>query len=410
MKAEVVVIGAGVAGLACARDLAAAHVVTVVIEARDRIGGRILTLRLADEAPIEMGAQVVHGDRAATWSVIHDAGLSTALMSSLSDIAFHVEGRVWTVTDVERVRSPLPWTVERRLMESQTDDTAAEEIIDRSENRSLTRALSLEWLAQTWCADPAELSVAGMKQMREASDSGEGEFRLLDGYDRIPQELGQNLNVLLQKPVRLVRWHGGKVTIHTSDETFEARAAVLAVPPGVIAAGGIEFDPPLPPEKMNAANAIGAGGALVLVARLSKPSPRAVWALSVGGDGGFWRAEAGSHVVQGWIKGPAAKRANRHPLSAERVIKLTTGAFPWIKASDIIEIYTADWSNDPFARTGFSFPKVGSLDAPRQWAAPVDNLLFFSGEATCWQQHLGLVHGALESGQRAAAELIDALE
>jgi monoamine oxidase len=113
-------------------------------------------------------------------------------------------------------------------------------------------------------------------------------------------------------------------------------------------------------------------------------------------------------LVQGWMKGPAAKY-NGRPLSPERVAQLTAGTFPWLRAMDIAEMYTADWSNDPFALVGFSFGRVGGLEAPAIWAAPLADTLFFAGEATCGVRHLGLVHGALESGARAAAHLIRTL-
>jgi monoamine oxidase len=395
MTLDAIVVGAGISGLACARRLVEAGLTTMVIEARNRVGGRIQTLRLPGEPPIELGAQVVHGDRAATWSLIQAAGLQTTAVAQNGEMLFRVAGRTWTVSDVNAARCPLPWLVEQRVLSGQPNDESVEEVVERLEHRTVGKALALDWLGQTWCADPAKLSAAGMKRVRECSTAGEGEFRLDDGYDALPREMARNLDIHLERPVQSIRWRPGEVVVTAAHESFQARAAVVTVPPTVIAGGGILFDPPLSEDKMEAARAIRYGAALVVVARLSRPAPRSSWVLNV--DGGIWRAETGSKLLRGWVKGRLIR-----PRSAA---ELTARAFPWLRADDIESLYVADWSDDPFTRGGYSYPTVGALDAPQRWAAPVAGSLFFGGEATAQIGHLGLVHGAIESGWRAAAEL-----
>jgi monoamine oxidase len=405
MERDVGVIGAGVAGLACAAALKRLGFSVTVIEAKERVGGRILTLRLMGEAPIEVGAQVIHGHRAATWPVVGAAGLRTAPMTISGDFVFVVDGRVWRMDDVERAGIVLPWSIEQLLVRGHFADCGADDALESLGVKGLGRSIAREWLSQIWCADPVALSVAGMSRVREASTAGDGEFVVLDGYDRVPQELARGIDVQLGCPVRQVRWHAGGVSVEGQWGTLAAHAAVVTVPPNVVAAGDVSFDPPLERDKADAARSIAVGSAFVVVVRLKEPSPLSRWALVVGPPGGFWRAKAGSSLVVGWMRGPGAAGAGGHRCTAEWAAGLTGGAFPWLRVGEVAEMFVHDWCADPYARGGYSFPRVGALDAPSRWASPLGNRLFFAGEATCGVQSPGSVHGALESGRRAAAEV-----
>jgi monoamine oxidase len=83
---------------------------------------------------------------------------------------------------------------------------------------------------------------------------------------------------------------------------------------------------------------------------------------------------------------------------------------PWLDEKVVDDVVIADWGADPFSRGGYSYPAVGALDAPGVWATSVENTLFFAGEATCGDEHPATVHGAYDSGLRAAEEVLEALE
>jgi monoamine oxidase len=270
-----------------------------------------------------------------------------------------------------------------------------------------SRVVTLEWLAQVWATDPAELSVAGMRSIADAWRAGTGEFVLPDGYDAIARYLAQDLELHLSSPVDRVLWQRGHVQLDSAAQNWSAAAAVITVPPSV-AARGLSFDPPLPAAKLHAAEAIAMGDAVCIVMRLTTPAPDGVWGLVVGARGGFWRADAGSYLVRGWMKGRSAAQARRRMADSGALVELAAGVMPWLSTAIVCDVLVADWGADPYARGAFSSPRVGMAHGPR-WGEPEGETLFFAGEATCGARHPAMVHGAIESGARVAEEVLRAL-
>ena len=307
---DVLVIGAGVAGLACAAALTAAGRRTVVLEARDRAGGRIHTL--PGSPPVEAGAQAVHGERAVTWSVLRAAGLRAEPLPV--DVPFVVvaDGRRHEPPDLMRAGLGLPWVIESHLVAGAEERAVAEQLRDDAGGRVM-----IAWLAQKWCADPARLTSAGMARSRAAWTAGDADFELPDGYAALVDHLAQGLDVRHGQPVARLEWEAGGVRAGA----WSAAHAVVTVPAPVVAAGGLRFDPPLPAEKAAACAAIATGDALTVVVRFSGPSPRAGWALVADAPAGFWRARTGSPSLLGSFKGPAAAAARAVLDTPERLLR-----------------------------------------------------------------------------------------
>ena len=406
---DVIVIGAGVAGLSCAYRLALGGATVVVFEARNRIGGRIWTLRMPELAPVELGAQVVHGNHSATWDVIRLAGLSAAPLKRSGDLRIRVQGKSYTISQLLKAGIQAPWQVELELPWREVADRSAAAVLRSYDISELSRVMALEWLAQIWAADPAGLSVAGMRSVKDAWRAGRGEFVVLDGYDRIPQRLAAGLDVRVSAPVERVYWQRGRVRLRADGESWSAPAAVISVPPAVVAAGGLRFEPSLPNVKMLAVQAIPAGDAVSVVLRLTQPAPDAVWGFVVDAPAGFWRVDAGSYVVRGWIKGPSARHARSLLANTTSLAEIAARVLPWLRPAIVQEAYVADWGADPYALGAFSSPRLGALQQPARWAEPQDDTLFFAGEATCGDRHPAMVHGAMESGARVAREVLQAL-
>jgi monoamine oxidase len=407
--ADVLVIGAGVAGLACARRIADSGAGVVVLEAQDRIGGRILTLRLPGAPPVELGAQVVHGDRASTWSVIVSAGLRTERLEHAAPLTVHVGATTYRIDELLRRGVAPPWDAEQELLRGRTVDVPVTEALAAGGMGGLGRVIALEWLAQVWGADPAELSAAGMRRITEAGKPGTGEFVVLDGYDTIAHSIARGLDVHVGEPVTAVAWSPGKVRLTTARRIWRAPAAVVAVPPTVIAAGAPAFEPGLPRPRLEAAAAIGAGEATSVVFRTKAPAPVAAWGLVVGARGGLWQASAGSDLVRGWMKGPSARHARKLLRDRPRLAALARPALPWLRPELVDEVHVADWGANEYVRGAYSFPRVGALDQPAHWAQPESSTLFFAGEAACGDRHPASVHGAIDSGRRCAMEVLAVL-
>lgn len=406
VSADVVVVGAGVAGLACGARLVRHGASVVVLEARNRVGGRIHTVRPAGADPVELGAQVIHGEHASTWDVVRAAGLRVAPVSRGGSFLVRLAGRTWPVGGLAAAGLTAPWSAEEELLRQPAGDGPATEVLARLGLRGRAGAMAVEWLAQTWGCDPAQLTVAGMRRRRRESTSGRGEYVVLDGYDAVAHHLATGLDVRLNAQVSSVFWNRGGVRV-VADAVYDARAAVICVPPGVVATGGLRFQGPLPAAKVAAAAHLTSGDAISLVLRSRTPAPRSSWVFRVDPPGSLWRADAGSTLLRGWVKGPAAAVARR---AARPWVAVAGEVFDWLRPETAELLHVADWGADPWALGGFSYPRVAAGDEAERWAEPLAGTLFFAGEATCGYRHAGLVQGALESGGRAAGELLDALQ
>lgn len=411
---DIAVIGAGVAGLGCAHKLRARGVDVVVVEARDRVGGRIRAVWPDGETPVEVGAQVVHGEWAVTWKVIERAGLRVEPLGVDDEFVVAMGGHRFTADAVPEGVVP-PWAVEEAITRRPRPGApAAEACGDHVDGPG--RALATEWLAQVWASDPDQLSATGMAEIRRRWRSGRQDWVVLDGYQRIPEVLAAGLDVRLGTAVRRVRWSDNGVVLECVDtgtgapaEPVQATAAVVTVPPTVVTAGRLAFDPSLPPEKTKAAHQIPLGPAVVAVVTLAEPAPRSVWGLSVATVGGFVRARARSSTVTISCKGPGARRVPGARWDAALVTELLGPVLDWFDPDLVTGVEAVDWGADPWAGGAFSYPRCGGLDAPHTWAAPVGRVLFFAGEATCGDLHPATVHGALESGISSSEQVLSTL-
>lgn len=408
-ETDAIVIGAGAAGLSCAKALTAAGVAVVVAESRDRVGGRIETLRLPGEAPIERGAQVVHGRRVATWDAIRDGGLEANPLPRASELAFVLDGEAWSLAELFARGVTPPWVVEHRLEPASGAGDSAAEALDRLGCAGVERDVCGEWLTQRWCAEPTRLSASGLVAEQVAQRADPDDFVLADGYDRVALELAAGLDVRLATAVRSTAWRSRHVEVKLNDTRVRARAAVVTIPPPVIAAGDLDFEPALPAAKLDAARNLPSGDALVLVVTLREPAPDSAWAMVVGAFGALWRASAGSRVLTSWSKGLAAARLRAARLPYRDPTLAVRPAWPWLTAELVDDVYVADWGSDPFARGAYCFPGARADDARRKWASPLGGTVFFAGDATGSPGDAGRVHGAISSGRRAAAEVLEAL-
>lgn len=414
----VAVVGAGAAGLACAAELRRRGVAVAVLEARERLGGRIRTLRVPGEPPLELGAQVIHGAAAVTWDVLRGARLQAGPQPE-APLRLAVGGRRLDADAAAAEGLELPWRVEAALLRARLGDVPARDAVHALGLSAGGRALALAWLAQRWAADPAELSAGGLTRRHAARAAGDGEFVVRDGYDRVAEALAAGLDVRLAAPLAAVRWEPGHVELDVAGGPLACRALVVTAPPRV--AAGLRWEPDLPPVKRTAAAAIAPGDAVTVIGRADVPATATEWVLDADGPGGFWRSGAGSPLVAGWLKGPAAAAARamradggrtrppEAPADGGLTGQLAAAALPWVIDAGVTDVAVVDWGADPCALGAHTFPRVGAGDAPVQWALAVAATLFFAGDATCGDRHSGMVHGALESGLRAAGEVLRVL-
>lgn len=412
----VLVIGAGAAGLAAARRLRAAGRPVTLLEALSRIGGRIHTDDGFASVPVELGAEFIHGRQASTWQIVRAAGLHTVQVDHRATVEYHLDGRRLGWPDLAG-DPELRQTgrLEEHLAGYQGPDITFREYARAQDWSPRARARAEAFIAGYDAADPGEISVLARAEQARRWHAGVGNFRILEGYARVVEALAAGLDVRLNTQVSTVRWQAGAVVVETRDgQRFEAARAVVTLPLGVLQAGGVAFDPPLPPAKQTAIARLRMGPVVKIILRFREPfwGRRLGFLLSDRPVPTWWAPGLGqpgyAPVLTGWAGGPPAAALSR--LGAESAIAQALDDLTHFFGPAPRRLFETarfvDWPSDPFARGGYSYVPVGAMGAQAALAEPVDGTLFFAGEATHTAGHIATVHGAIESGWRAAAELL----
>lgn len=429
-KIDVAVIGAGVAGLAAAGELRRRGFRVAVFEARDRIGGRIHTVR--DErvpVPIELGAEFVHGEAPLTEGILREAGLMDVDIAGDHWLAERGHLRpydgFW-----ERIDHVLA-----RIDPNAEDQSFDDFMAKRPGGRSYAgaRAAAREFVTGFHAADPAQLSILSIapEDGEEPSESASRSGRMVQGYDRVPAWLARDLGESLQlgRPVREIAWERGKVELTVGAESSKvmARAAVITVPLGVLQAptdapGSIRFLPD-PPRLRRALDGLAMGAVVRLVLGFRELPWKGRSDLDrMGflhtGDKTFrvWWTQypLRAPVLVAWSGGPpAAELACGKPAEIEaaalRALAEHLGISRQRIASRLEGIWSHDWNADPFSRGAYSYARVGGSGAAKKLSRPIEKTLFLAGEATDGEGRTGTVEGAIATGLRAARQVKAAL-
>src|SRR5882724_2136665 len=430
---DVVIMGAGAAGLTAARALAKTGLSVELLEARDRVGGRILTVPGAGGYPLELGAEFVHGEPPVTLALVREAG--TSLVA--------VQTSHWQLRDGALAPADDVLEAAQRLMrqaQSAGEDLSVNAFLARlAGDASLGRAV--EWARMIVegfdAADPARASLkaitgewtgsAGVRASQSRPAGGYG--RLIGHLATVITEGGVRLR--LDTAVQAVSWGPDEVMVEAltrgSPYRVRARRAVVTLPLALLQVAGepgaVRFTPPLE-AKRNALDHLVMGPVLKVVFRFRE----AFWETVAGGryrDAGFFHLTGHDvptfwtalperlPILTAWTGGPRAARLSALDDAAIVQAALTgvEALFGGIAVSDLlVEAHTHNWQQDPFARGAYSYVTVGGPGAPAALAAPLADTLFFAGEATAEAGESGTVAGALASGEAAARAVLTSLE
>jgi monoamine oxidase len=436
-RLDVLIIGAGAAGLAAGRLLAQSGKTVRIIEARDRIGGRILTRHTAARGaesglPVELGAEFIHGLPEVSWSLIREAGLDSYELDGES-FCFE-EGRVQSCADDQRdaftvLRQMAGWLQRNSLPSDLSFDgyVRAAGIEPASADRAAGYVEGFN------AADRRLISVLSLVRQQHAEEQLQGDriFHIRAGYDALPRYLADRLGsaggqIRLGSRVQRITWRRGMVTAAgcTPDGgpfSVEAAKAIITLPLGVLQANAVTFDP-VP----SAAQRLWQQLAMGQVNRVSLVFEREFWAdraanlsFLFAAEGPFptwWTAAPESlPVITAWAAGArnftrsqALLRSGQDALQAAALESLASMFSLPIKElrEGLRGVYHHDWHGDEFAYGAYSYVPAGAVEVARLLSTPVEDTLYFAGEHTDTQDQWGTVHGALDSGLRAARQVL----
>jgi len=436
---DAIVVGAGFAGLAAADALVSAGRQVIVLEARDRPGGRVLTdYTLEGGIPLELGAQMVHGRRVVTHSWLARAGLAVHPYPTVRRSRIVVGRRVarypWLFLPFHPViGTRAAWAsvfgLPNALLAYEGPDCSLEQFLDDRTVPPAARPIVTLLHAHVYATNADTIGVRGQAEEDRLLTEAHGfhNFLVDEGYSALVRRTAARLGsrIVLNAPVRGIRSRPEGVTVHVVgedgkfDREYNAPAAIVTVPLSLLQAEAIAFDPPLPAAKRAAIRRIGFGHAFALHLKVSDGRWRrrlGDFAMVYGGTASsFYRPRVGlgerTELLTAFTVGREAERRVR--LSDEDLVRATVdewnAVMPDGEGLGTVEGSVVHrWSSDPWTRGAYSFlPPEATLGDRRDLAAPVDGRLFFAGEATDADGHAATVAGAIATGTRAARELLE---
>ena len=260
-------------------------------------------------------------------------------------------------------------------------------------------------------------ATAMLEGLRNVDHDGEEDYRILEGYGAIVEAFGVGLDIHTQSVVSRVEWGEGGVVVTTREgHVYRGRSVVVTLPVGVLQAGDIEFDPPLPPQKMAALAGLGMGPVAKFVYRFAEQlTPEEIHAIYAAGNPPMWwspsapQPDTEAFVWSALVSGDGLIELLRY--GEEEALELALEAFrlevgrPGLRP---LAAHLVDWYSDPHSRGGYSHVRPGHHGAREELAEPTPPL-FWAGEATAPEERAATVHGAILSGERAAVEVRRAL-
>src|SRR5882757_6702823 len=405
---DVAIIGAGAAGLGAANALKDSGLSVIVLEARDRVGGRAHTIQAAPGITFDLGCGWLHSADENSFVRIAEQ-LNFEINKDLPPWRERAYGKAFPQTERDAFMR------------------AIDEFYDRAEQAAREAEASGHDSAANLCLEPGnrwnpmidaistyingcELDQVSILDMDAYEDTNIN-WRARRGYGALIAAYGASCPLALNCAVSLIDHSGKRLRIETSQGTLTADKAIVTVPTNLIADEAIRFSPALP-TKVDAARGLPLGLADKVMLALDDPE-----ALPKDGSlrGATMRTAMGTYhlrpfgqpCIEGFFGGRFARQledAGDGALAAASIDEIA-GFLGNDFRRKLKPLSESRWSHDPFARGSYSHALPGHAGARAVLAAPVDGRLFFAGEATS-PNFFSTAHGARDSGERAAREIL----
>ena len=418
---DALIIGGGIAGLIAARHLTEAGLRVTLLEARDRLGGRIYTHATGD-FPVELGAEFVHGRPEEILALAAEGAVP--IVPVQGNFRRKINGQ-WAeaghlMEKVDQLFAKLP---------AGEPDESFQYYLDRSGEDEDVKQQALRYVEGFHAADPSLISARSLRRDSEAEEAIEGDhqYRIASGYESLVRTVAERIDrklcdIVLNTAVHEIVWRQGEVIARTSAEEYLAPRAIVTLPLGVLKSNSVIFSPALP-EKQNAMSFLEMGP----VIRVSLCFQEKFWERDPEMADLSFLFTDDPQFPTWWTSNPflipcllAGLRGHtpEYTRDAAKMISSEAQCSPWRRIMKIAEpelrkqmagAFMHDWQGDPFSRGAYSYAAVGGMDAAKALATPVANTLYFAGEATNSDGYNGTVHGAIATGLRAAEELLQSV-
>ncbi|GAB3226271.1 NAD(P)/FAD-dependent oxidoreductase [Hymenobacter seoulensis] len=429
-ESDILIIGAGAAGLLAARTLARAGRRVRVLEGRNRVGGRIHTSSEGGfSKPVESGAEFLHGEVPLTRQLLREA--NTELHDTMGT---NYEARGGQARISESFLDDMPLLLEK-LHALEHDQPLTEFLAQHlpGDQHQTLREQVRRFAEGYDAADSDRVSAFALRDEWSAGGA-EDSPRPEGGYGLLMERLSQETqaaggDIQLGTVVREIRWQPGQVTVHTTDgSTYQAAHVVLTVPLGIWQAqpnqpGYLHLVPELPAHRA-AARALGFGPVLKVLlefdapvweqaaAEVAQPLPELAFLFSDAPIPTWWsQLPDGRPVLTGWLAGPDAQQ--RQHASDDELLTEALESLAYVLGSTSAYLRQhlrgqriVNWAADPLALGAYAYSTVGAAGARAALATSVADTLFIAGEGVYDGPYTGTVEAALASGADVARQLL----
>lgn len=427
---DILIIGAGATGLIAARELSKNGFRVTVLEARERIGGRIFTLEdPAFSTPIEGGAEFIHGKLPCTLALLKEYnikhGEAGGAIIRMADGKFKEEEDF--VDDHHREL--------KKKLETLKEDVPVEEFLNRYFLAAKYDSLRTSVRKFVEGYDAADIQRASSFAFRDEWLDAEDweQYRPVGGYGALLAALEKDILanggiIHKSETVKEIKWENRQVVVHTAtDHQYYATRVIITAPLGVLTKssgsdGYISFTPALPNDRVVALRSLGFGSIIKIVMQFGSvfwesktvekktdQDLKDLFFLFADTSIPTWWTQAPNYVpvLTGWLSGPGAEkmRLATDEIILQEALRSLTTIFGKEASSNLKSWKIFNWAHDPFTQGGYAYSTVGADQHIELLKQPVENTLYFAGEGLN-KNNAGTVEAALESGIDVAKRIL----
>ncbi|WP_461453268.1 flavin monoamine oxidase family protein [Mucilaginibacter sp.] len=430
---DTIIIGAGAAGLMAAYKLSEAGKKVIVLEARNRTGGRIHTISHESFFKhAELGAEFIHGDLPVTLNLLKEANI--AYSPAGGEMVRYAKGQF--VEDEALIPN---WDILLKKLDDLERDVSIDEFLQThfgGDEFTVIRDGVIKYVSGYDTADPKKASSFALRNEWNNEDD-DAQRRIDDGYCSMINYLADKCKglgnvIYLSSVVNRVDWKHAEVKVTTTaGEVYQAKKVIIAIPLGVLQAdkkdkGAVEFHPPIK-QQLQAINNMGFGAIIKFLLEFKyafwesgdtkklagKRLTDMAFLISDEKIPTWWTQQPkNSALLTGWLGGPPAeaKKDNTTEELLQQALQSLSNIFKIdveeLKAN-LIASNIINWTTEPFTRGSYSYDTVASAEARKLLDAGVDDTIFFAGEYLYDGPAMGTVEAALTSGQNVAQKLLN---